>query len=729
MFMKKELLSPAGNMEAAKAAIHAGADAIYIGGKSFGARYFAQNFSDEEIKDIILYAHLYDVRVYVAVNTLIEQDDIKDALEFISFLHKNNVDAVILQDIGFANLVHNIFPNLVMHASTQMNNIDSYSCKFLKEMGFKRIVLARELTIDEINGLDTDLEIEVFIHGALCICYSGCCLFSSLLNGRSGNKGMCAQNCRLPYKVKIDDKYLNEKEDYLLSPKDVKSSTYFDKIFNSNIMSYKIEGRMKSTSYIYLVTRMYRLLIDGYYDNNNVDIKDLEEKLNYVFNRGYSEGYLNNDKNIMGNHRSNHKGVNIGKVVSFNDKYIDVKLYHELRIKDGIKFTLSDKGMIVYNIYKDNEQIKVGNKGDTIRLLNNIGVTDYEDVHMTFNSKLDEEVINYPLKKMNVDVSMYLNVGHKIKIEVFYKGVKYDFYGNDVVSSINNPTSKEDVISKINKLGNTPYNINNLNLYMDDNIFVRLTDINNLRREFVEYLNKLSNNMELPYIRNNYDLSFNNNLCIFNLSVYIRNQEQLDIIKNYKINRIYTDNYDLYINNSDLNIYYDLAFNDDKDVNKVLVNSTSDIVKYSNKDMVLNYTMNIKNNYSIDYLSKYGIVNLSVELRKENLKEFNRNCLSNTEILLYGKVQVMKINHCLVNKNRDCKSCKLNNSNKKLVDAFNREYKILCRNKINYLYNFKANNNMNEIYYYKDLGIKNFRIDFLDESTLEIIKILNLYFK
>ena len=217
---KTELLCPAGNFKMLEAAIYNGADAVYLSGNKFGARKFANNFNNEEIIEAIRLAHLYGVKVYITINTLIKDEEVEEFINFVEFIHKNNVDAVLMQDLGMINLVRKTFPNLEIHASTQFHNHNNEDLKFLKSIGIKRAVLAREMSIDEIKKLDIDIEKEIFVHGALCISYSGECLMSSMILNRSGNRGECAGMCRLPYKLLENDKELITKGNYILSPKE-----------------------------------------------------------------------------------------------------------------------------------------------------------------------------------------------------------------------------------------------------------------------------------------------------------------------------------------------------------------------------------------------------------------------------------------------------------------------------------------------------------------------------
>ncbi|MCI2200708.1 peptidase U32 family protein, partial [Clostridium sp.] len=264
--MKKiELLAPAGNLESVYAAVQSGANAVYLGGSRFSARAYADNFDDEIMKKTVDYCHLYDVKIYVTVNTIIKEKEIKDAVSYAGFLYDVGVDALIVQDIGFAVLVKKYFPNFKLHASTQMTVHNLETALFLESIGFDRIVLSRELSLKEIESISKilNMDIEVFVHGALCVCYSGQCLMSSMIGGRSGNRGKCAQPCRLPYSIvkEMDD---SSKKGYLLSPKDMCTIENIGDILRTGACSLKIEGRMKRPEYVAGVVREYRKAIDSF---------------------------------------------------------------------------------------------------------------------------------------------------------------------------------------------------------------------------------------------------------------------------------------------------------------------------------------------------------------------------------------------------------------------------------------------------------------------------------
>ena len=299
--MKKvELLSPVGNKEMLYYAIHNGADAVYLSGKNYGARKFASNFTNEELMNAINYAHTYGVKVYVTVNTLTYEEELDSILEYIGFLYQNQVDALIIQDIGLIKKVREYYPNLELHASTQCHTNNKEAASFFQKLGLKRVVLAREMSLEEIKKIDIPIEKEVFVYGALCVCYSGCCLFSSLNGGRSGNRGECVGSCRLPYQLIKNNEVVKTDGQYLLSTKELNTLPNLKELLDANIDSLKIEGRMKSPSYVGYVTRLYRTLIDKYYNNESLTLtKEEQINLKKLYNREFTKGYLFHESDIM----------------------------------------------------------------------------------------------------------------------------------------------------------------------------------------------------------------------------------------------------------------------------------------------------------------------------------------------------------------------------------------------------------------------------------------------
>lgn len=322
---KLELLAPAGSWEALEAAVNAGANAVYMGGKAFGARAYASNFDREEMAKAVYFAHMHRVRLYITVNTLVDDSELEELADYLLFLNNVGVDGIIVQDMGVIRLACRLVPQLPLHASTQMTLTNSSGVDFAAEAGMERSVLARELSLKEIQAAcSRGSEIETFIHGALCVCYSGQCLMSSLIGGRSGNRGRCAQPCRLPYKLlngKGEDMLAGKDAgQYLLSPKDMNTLAILPQMIETGVVSYKIEGRMKRPEYVAVVVDAYRRAMDSYlagdYQVPPEDLANIEQ----IFNRDFTTAYLTNrpGKEMMSDRRPNNRGVLIGRVAKLD---------------------------------------------------------------------------------------------------------------------------------------------------------------------------------------------------------------------------------------------------------------------------------------------------------------------------------------------------------------------------------------------------------------------------
>ena len=559
--MKKELLAPAGNFETLKQAIHNGADAVYLGGKKYGARHFAENFTNDELVEAIKYAHLYGVKVYVTVNTIIFENEVEECLDYLEFLHRNHVDAVIMQDIGMIQLVRKVFPNLEIHASTQAHTHNIEQIKLLESLGVKRIVVAREMSIDEINKLETNLEIEAFIHGALCICYSGQCLFSSILLNRSGNRGECAGICRLPFKLLKDKDEIKTEGKYLLSTKELNTFDHIKELLNSNITSFKIEGRMKNATTIGFITRLYRNLINHYLKGDEIVLtKEEEKELLVLFNREYTSGYLFNNNDITNIKSPNHIGIEIGKVIDVTPKKIKIKLTDELNQEDGIRFMESKLGMNANFIYNEKDNlISKANNNEIVLLDNKIGLTSKDTVYKTTDSKLQKELENYQNKKIKINAS--ITVKNNILSLTISDNQNTITKEISVEEAINNGTSNERIIEQLSKLGSTPFVISNVDINIPNTIFVPISKLNELRRNIIDELIIIRENSKVEVIKN-----YVKNPLIINenskrkISILVRTEEQLLVALEEKIDYIYVvDNklYEKYKNKN--NIYLRLS--------------------------------------------------------------------------------------------------------------------------------------------------------------------------
>ena len=672
--MIHELLAPAGNMESLSAAVNAGADAVYLGLKSFSARSFAKNFDKEEFIEAVKYCHLRRVKVYVTMNTLVKDNEVDLFLDDIDFIYKNGADAVLMQDFGMMMLVRKMYPDFNIHASTQFNNSSIDTIKFLYDIGIKRVVVSRELTLDEIKSIDVPIEIECFIHGALCVCYSGLCLMSSMIGSRSANRGSCAYPCRMIYKLYDGNKLI--KENYLLSTKELYEGENFNELLNSNITSFKIEGRMKSPEYVYFVTKFYRNLIDGKKKNSkDVDI------LKILFNRSFTEGHLFNE-NIINGKSSSHIGLEIGKVTNINNKYIELNVKH-IRQGDGIR--IGNHGLTVNYLYDDKLNLVNEIYGKCF-IKNTFKTKKSDKVFLTSSLYLKRKILNFVDKKVPINIYVKAIAGEKLLIDI--NGIKT--YGEKVDRALNRSTTKEDIYSKISKLGDTPYYIESFKCDIDDNIFVPLSYLNNLRKKkkknYEESILKIERNIrkEIKFDKLEIPIAHYKTLVTNNLN---------DLTKDY--DRFYTYDYNLFNKYKDkYNIYYieeRCKFKNDN-----LKGTVRNYFGYPNNS-IADYSFNVFNIYTVYFLEQLGYtcVTLSPELKEVECNNLINNFYNkfkfypNVEVLGKERVKVMTIKDNILNI-KEKKEYTLENINKL-------RFKVIYINGLTYIYNYEETcvNNVN----------------------------------
>ena len=704
---KPELLAPAGNFDSLIAAVEAGCDAVYLSGKKYGARSFAGNFSNDEIVSAINYCHLYGVRVYVTVNTIIYEDEVSDFIKYIDFIHSNNVDAVIMQDIGMVDLVRKLYPNLEIHISTQMHVHNLEGVKFFEKLGLKRVVLARETSIDTIRNIkkNSNVDIEVFVHGALCISYSGQCLMSSLIGGRSGNRGACAQCCRLPYDVISEGKIVNS-DKYLLSTKDLMTLDHVGELIEAGIDSFKIEGRMKRPEYVYLIVSLYRKAIDFYLSNGVVNISDSDiVEMKKIFNRGFTNGFLFNDK-IINSKRPNHIGINIGSVVDYKNGYVYIKLSDSLNIHDGIRIiSKNDVGLTVTRMFVNNKSVLSAKKGEIVSfkcdsVIKNSSVlktTDYVQIN-EINNKIKSKC-----RKVFIDGLIKLVEGNNIYLELS-DGINTVSVSGDIVQCAKNSSiSKEQVIKQIDRLGGTVFSFNKLDIEMSDNIFVPVSVLNSLRRDAVSKLAE-KRLYSINYVKGCYSID---------VSDYPRKQEHsclISCIDNYDKNfdYIYVDDYELFKELND--VYYKVprVNNNYRDINShVLVGEVGSLYKY--KDVDTDFSFNVVNSYSVAFLHSIGVkkITLSYELNLYQIK-----CLIDSYHERYGvhpnlEVIYSACEEVMVSKYNLLNEYGINNGF--LKDRFGNLFPIKVKDDLMYIYNYKKRTN--DFNKYFEIGVNVVRIN------------------
>ena len=711
-------------MESLVAAIMAGADAIYVGGKNFGARSFAQNFTNEELELALHTCHLYGVKLYVTANTLIYETEVEEFLNYMKYLHKIGIDAVIMQDIGMIDLVRKTLPNLEIHASTQLHIHNLSGTKLVESLGLKRVVLARETSYNDIKKIkeNTNIELEIFIHGALCISYSGQCLMSSLIGGRSGNRGMCAGSCRLPYDLVDENNNKINKDKYLLSTKDLNSLDNIGLLIDIGVDSFKIEGRMKSPAYVYTVVNLYRKAIDSYIKYKEVRINNSElNKLKKIFNREFTKGFLFNEdnNNIVNTYRPNHLGVPIGTVVAYKNKIVTIKLTDYLHIGDGIRIVGNkDTGLTITTLFKNSKKIEQGNSSDTVSFKIEEDVKIGSQVLKTTDIQLLKEIdkkIKQSNRKVNIKMQLKLRVNEPIKLKVKDEShIIVKEYGI-VSEAINAPLTKEKAIEQITKLGNTIYNVEDIIIKMDDNIFVNIKDLNEIRRLAIEELNNARLEKK-PYKEGTYNIELKDYPKLNNIDAKITN---IDIYNKLpkKYNKVYTDDYDTYLKLNKSVIYMlPRVISEYKDFSsEVQIEELGGLKEY--KNFTTGSFLNVYNSYSLAFLHSMGSskVTLSTELtfdRVEDIinayhKRYNKH--PNVEVIVFGRIEAMISKYNLLKK--------FNVKGKYyLQDKFNNKYPIRIKDDKMIIYNYK-NINLKDDYF--SIGVNNIRYDFNEIKDLE----------
>ncbi len=535
--MKKvELLAPCGDMECLKAAVNYGADAVYLGGTSFSARASANNFNTEELKEAVKYCHLRGVKVYMTINTLLSEKELENALKLAKEVYKIGVDALIIQDLGLFYRLREELPDFNLHASTQMHVHNIEGVRVCKKLGFKKVVVARESNLDFIKqACKEDVEIECFVHGAICVSYSGQCLMSSISKNRSANKGMCAQCCRLKYKLKDKKGNIVQTDtDYLLSPKDMFLLNDIPSLIDAGVSSFKIEGRLKSPAYVGLVTKLYRQAIDAYYENKEYHLtkKDYDDLL-CVFNRGFTNAYLNDlDIDIFGNIRPNHMGKVIGKVIEYKDGYCLIRLSNDVNQFDGIRIInkYKDTGKILNTLTVNKKYVSKAYKNEIIKVKVDDVVYKGATVVKTLDHDLEENILNYDLRKKDVSLKVTFKENENIKISC-----KLDDYIYDKTidikpeKAIKAPISYDTLKEQFSKFNDLPFNLKDFDVNLGD-CFMAKSQINEIRRNFYEdfsnaYLSSFKRENNDRLLLNDIDnTTYNETLRLDNINPVINNE-------------------------------------------------------------------------------------------------------------------------------------------------------------------------------------------------------------
>ncbi len=661
--MKKvEILAPVGNMECFYAAIEAGCDAVYLGGYLFGARSYAGNFSNEELEKVIAEAHLYGVKVYVTVNTLIYEEEVEMFMNYIDELVRMNVDALIIQDIGMLDLIHQTYPELELHASTQMHIHNEKGVEIAEKLGCKRVVLARETDIDLIRKIrsKTSLELEIFVHGALCVSYSGQCLMSSLIGGRSGNRGTCAGTCRLPYTLvkKEHGQYKTILSDsYLLSMKDLNTLEHIQELLDAGVDSLKIEGRMKRPSYVYQVVSLYRKAVEQYEAGKTICItKEDQKELQKIFHRGSTKGFLFHEDSfhITNDYRPNHMGVEIGKVIKTDGLWTTIALTDCIRIHDGIRILGKKDIGTVLNVFKMGKEIvKEAKSGDvvTLKLPEQVEIGSTV-VKTTDQRQLDRitRIIEEQKRKVSLTIHVSVKVGSPIELKASDGIHVIQKSGNFiVVPAQNKPVTKSEIEEKMLKLGNTVYCCNKMKVDLEDGCFFPMKEINELRRMMIEEMN-LARTKKREYFKNHYHREVPNYQARKEKRIFVTTKEQYEELEKELFDEIYVSS----------NLYEQVEEKDRvvkrlprvmtrflEEPEKLLISELGSVLMYPGQ--VTDYSLNVTNSYSVALLHALGVkrVTLSYELNQNQIEQLltayqkRYHARPNLELIVFAKEEMM----------------------------------------------------------------------------------------
>ncbi|MEG2441232.1 MAG: DUF3656 domain-containing protein [Acetivibrio sp.] len=759
---KVEILAPAGSFESMKAAVNASCDGVYIGGGRFGARAFADNPKEQEMLEAIDYVHLHGKKLYMTVNTLLKEKELEELYGYMKPYYEQGLDAAIVQDIGAAKILHDNFPKLPLHASTQMTLTTEYPASILKSLGITRVVPARELSIKEIAKMreNTDLEIECFVHGALCYCYSGQCLLSSIIGGRSGNRGRCAQPCRMEYTLEESGK-----KQYLLSPKDICTLDNIPELIDAGIHSFKIEGRMKRPEYSALCTYLYGKYTDAYLEkgredyikflyDHNAEFEQDKRALADVYNRGgFSGGYYHqyHGKTMMSMKRPGHYGVLVGKVIECKDNKAKIKLSQEIHGQDVLEFrgknqeanydytvgTMGKIGSEVWANYKKGSKIQQG-----------------DQVYRTKNQKLMEEIQEKFIKKdkkIEISGSFFCKTGEPFRLQLFCGKVQIQTEGAMVEKAKNRPLEKNKLIEAIGKVGETHFAFISLEGEVSEDAFLPMGEIKQIRRKALsilegemgkEYKRKTPEKIEIYQKENkNREDTPEDKIKNIKIQVLVQTREQFELAEKVpEVSRIYAPIHLLNEKRSDKEYYLVMPYIFREDTwnqyRKSPLGESGYLIRnfeeaaflknnFWNEKKILDTNMYTFNSMAKKFWLEKGMDEFTIPLEL-NQKEIEQRGTKKDVLLVYGHLPLMISTQCIVD---NCDICKKRQKIQKISDRKGKEYVVLndCKNCYNILYEGDRYSLYEEKERILELEIENIRLDFLWESEEEMQRILKTF--
>lgn len=716
-----ELLAPAGNYEAFLAAISNGCNAVYLALEKFGARAYAENFTIEKLHEVVNYAHLRNVKVYVTMNTICFNKELDEAYKQIDEIYEAGVDGIIIQDLALIDYLVKKCPNMEAHASTQMGLDDTNGVLFVKDLGCKRAVLGRETPIETIKSIkkETNMSIEIFVHGALCVSFSGNCLMSGLIGYRSGNRGRCVGSCRKKYNL-INSKNELISDSYILSMKDLNTTEYINELKVAD--SLKIEGRMKEPYYVANIIREYRSLLDG-----NNDLKKANYNLSKTFNRTFTKGYIFHEdkKNVSNTKRPNHVGYEIGYISKVLKGMYEITLFDTLNQNDALRIQQENNELnfsLVKMYDKDHNLINSSNSKCYIELKEKLNIND--KVYKTKDVKFINELTKtYPKEFKRLPISIFLNgqLGTNLEMTIAYNDIYETISSDYIIDRALNPMNKDKIYDQLNRLNDTPYYLENVELYIPIDAFIPNKVLNDLRRKAIDVLNnrRVIKNIKTSYKYEIKPISF----PLYErpkLSVFCNTLEQYNAAKDANIDIIY---------------YKDNVFRRNKikyheHTGLTLVGGYGGINYFKNNDnLVSDFSLNVVNSVTVNLLHNYGVkrVTLSHEINKTDIDDLINTYVKqnggypNLEMIVYGRQDLMHTNYCPLKVNNLCGKCK---SDQFYIKDEYGSFPILSHDDCTTtILNGKVLNLLDEMPKIKNINV--FRLQFTLENYEETLNIIN----
>lgn len=715
-----ELLAPAGNMEALKAAIAGGCDAIYLGMRKFGARAYSCNFDLESLEEAVMYAHLREVKIYVTMNTIVFEDEMAEMKKQLHQLNEIGVDGVIVQDLAVFDYVACNFIDMEAHCSTQMGIDDLDGTLLFKSLGAKRVVLARETEIEKVKEIKriAKIPLEIFVHGALCVSYSGNCLMSGLIGYRSGNRGRCVGSCRKPYELVDRTTGTSLGKSYLLSTKDLNTIDRIDDL--KEIDSLKIEGRMKEPAYVANVVSKYRLALDGKLTDSD------KEDLNKTFNRTYTKGYLFHEdpRDITNVQKPNNFGYQIGRITKYYKGMYEITLDKVLNQNDIIRIDHDDEdvNLSVVKLYdRDGNLINKADKVCYIKIKEKLSAGDvvYKTKDYFYYKEL-EATLDKEFKRFELDLKVYAYPGSKLIIDAEGLGEQYLYESGETLGEAkNNPTTREQVVKQLSRLHDTVFVLNEVD-FEEYNAFIPAKLLNSARREIVQglYEAKLGSQKKRTKIEEPREkISFTPKKPYITASVTTR--QQYEACRRAGIEEVYFDN----IIRRNQNTY-------EEKEGRLLIGGYGGIHHYrETNSFITDYSLNVVNAASCHALYRLGAerVTLSYELNKKQISELveayteeNGGCPS-LEMIVYGRAPLMVTKYCPLKKMNQCGVCKAKSY--ELKDDYG-TFPILSHGDCTTtILNGKILNLLDEMPFIE--GVEAFRLNFTLESEEEVSRIVS----